>query len=514
MKNYNLQEKLKAIDEVIEKGPFSDNWESLAGYRTPDWYDKMRFGIFIHYGVFTVPAYDNEWYSRNMYEKDSTAYKHHIETYGKHTDFGYKDFIPMFKAENFDSDRWTEIFKKTGAQYVVPVAEHHDGFQMYDSELSSYNAADMGPCRNILGELKNSIEKAGLVFGTSSHRIEHFFFQGGGRNFESDINREFERGELYWPSVTAPSDFEFEACEGYLTLTEEFMQDWLVRSCEIVNRYQPKIMYFDWWIQRVELKPYLRKFLAYYYNLAAKWGKEVVVNYKHDAIPFGIAVPDIERGQLSSQKPYRWQSDTAMCFNSWCYTEGNKYKEASDIICDLVDIISKNGTMLLNIGPKADGTFSDEETAIMAKIGNWLNANHEAIYDTKPYRIFGEGPTAVVEGGFQDGNVKEFTSSDFRFLSGNGGIYVVAMHPDANGKYTVKSFAKKQGSLNCDIKSVIDLAEGTSLLFTHNDKGLHIFCDSNRVLPEEKSGSSPEGEPGISNEDNVVNMPKVFKLVL
>ena len=132
---------------------------------------------------------------------------------------------------------------------------------------------------------------------------------------------------------------------------------------------------------------------------------------------------------------------------------------------------------------------------------------------TKPSRHRRVVP-AVVEGGFQDGNVKEFTSSDFRFLSGNGGIYVIAMHPDANGKYTVKSFAKKQGSLNCDIKSVIDLAEGTSLLFTHNDKGLHIFCDSNRVLPEEKSGSSPEGEPGISNEDNVANMPKVFKLVL
>ena len=133
MKNYNMEEKLGEIEKVIANGPYTDTWESLSAYTVPEWYNNMRFGIFIHYGVFAVPAYDNEWYSRNMYEKDSVAYKHHIETFGKHTDFGYKDFIPMFKAEKFDPDRWVKIFKESGAQYVIPVAEHHDGFQMYDS---------------------------------------------------------------------------------------------------------------------------------------------------------------------------------------------------------------------------------------------------------------------------------------------------------------------------------------------------------------------------------------------
>ncbi len=476
MKNYDMTEKLAAIDKVISDGPYADTWESLSAYNVPKWYNGMRFGIFIHYGVFAVPAYDNEWYSRNMYEKDSVAYKHHIETYGKHTDFGYKDFIPMFKAENFDPDKWVHSFKDAGAQYVVPVAEHHDGFQMYDSDLSSFNAKDMGPHRDILGSLKKSCEDEGLIFGTSSHRIEHFFFQSGGREFESDITGEFHRRDLYWPSIKGPRDFD--AIDGECVPTEEFMQDWLVRTCEIIDKYQPNILYFDWWIQRVELKPYLRKLLAYFYNRAASWGKEVVVNYKHDAIPFGIAVPDIERGQLAAQKPYRWQSDTAMCFNSWCYTEQNKYKEAKDILCDLIDIISKNGTMLLNIGPKADGTFSDEETAILKEIGSWLKTNHEAVFDAAPYRTYGEGNVSIVEGAFQDGNVKAFSSEDFRFLAGNGHIYVIAMRPSKDGNYAVKSFAKKQGLFNSPIAEIVRLGDNSPLEFTHDGDALRIKCNS------------------------------------
>ncbi len=481
MKNYDLSRKLADIQKVIDDGPFSDNWESLASYEVPKWYENLRFGIFIHYGVFTVPAFDTEWYPRMMYVKDSRAYKHHIDTYGKHTDFGYKDFIPMFKAENFDADRWIDIFKRAGAQYVVPVAEHHDGFQMYDSELSSYNAKDMGPRKDILGLLKKSAEKSGLVFGASSHRIEHYFFLGEGRDFDSDIRGEFKRGELYWPSVKGPSDFD--AIDGECVPTEEFMQDWLVRTCEIIDRYEPKIIYFDWWIQQVELRPYLKKLIAYYYNSAAKRGQSVVINYKHDAIPFGIAVPDIERGQLASQKPYRWQSDTAMCFNSWCHTVDNKYKKTRDILCDLIDINSKNGTLLLNIGPKEDGTFTQEETDILMEIGSWLDTNGEAIFDTRPYRIFGEGPTVVAEGGFMDGDVKQFTSSDFRFFSGNGSIYAIALRPDPHGTYTIKSFAKKQGMLNMKIKTIISLDSRKELSFDHKEDGLTIRYDTDTDMP-------------------------------
>ncbi len=473
MKNYDMNERLRLIDEVIERGPYHDDWASLSGYRVPDWYHKLRFGIFIHYGLFSVPAFDTEWYPRMMYVRDSRAYKHHIETYGPHTKFGLKDFIPMFKAESFDAARWVDIFARSGAGYVVPVAEHHDGFQMYASDLSSYNAVDMGPHKDIVGSLKKAVEDKGMIFGTSSHRIEHFFFLGEGRDFDSDIKGEFSRGDMYWPSVKGPKDFD--AADGECSPTEEFMQDWLVRTCEIVDKYRPSIMYFDWWIQRVELKPYLKKFIAYYYNRAAEWGKEVVINYKHDAIPFDIAVPDVERGQFAEAKPYRWQSDTAMAFNSWCHTSGNTYKKAEDIMCDLIDIVSKNGTMLLNIGPKADGTFTGEETTILEAIGRWFDRNRETIYDSVPYKVFGEGPTEVLDGGFNDGKVKEFTSSDFRFLAGHGCIYVIALRPSEDGHYRVLSFGKKQGCFNTAISKITRPGCDDKIDFEHKENGLHIM---------------------------------------
>ena len=476
MKNYDLEERLNRIREVIDAGPFHDDWESLSGYEVPQWYSRLRFGIFIHYGLFSVPAYDSEWYPRMMYVKGSRAYQHHLETYGAHTAFGLKDFIPMFRAEKFDADRWMEVFQKSGAQYVIPVAEHHDGFQMYESELSSYNAKDMGPGKDIIALLKQSAQAHGMIFGVSSHRIEHYFFLGGGREFDSDIKGVFPRGDMYWPSERGPADFD--AIDGDCSPSVEFMQDWLVRTCEIIDRIRPAILYFDWWIQRVELRPYLRMLTAYYYNRAAQWGRQVVINYKHDAYPFGIAVPDVERGQLAAQKPFRWQSDTAMCFNSWCHTVDNRYKEAKDILCDLIDINSKNGTMLLNIGPKEDGTFTEEETHILSEIGAWLKKNQEAVFQSEPYRIFGEGPTDIVEGGFQDANVKTFTSSDFRFFAGNGCIYAIALRPSADGAYLIRSFAKKQGKLNACIRDVTCLSEGKPAAYDHRPDGLRIRCDT------------------------------------
>ena len=156
---------LEEIERVIQEGKFKDSWESLSNFTPPKWYVEAKFGIFIHWGIYSVPAFNNEWYSRNMYIQGSEEYKHHIATYGEHKDFGYKDFIPMFKAEKFDADEWAELFEKAGARYVVPVAEHHDGFQMYKSEISPFNAYEMGPKRDVLGELGTAFDKRGLVLG-------------------------------------------------------------------------------------------------------------------------------------------------------------------------------------------------------------------------------------------------------------------------------------------------------------------------------------------------------------
>lgn len=469
-----IKEYLEKINSVIENGKYKDTWESLSQYRVPEWYKDSKFGIFIHWGLYSVPAYGSEWYSRNMYIKDSWEYKHHIETYGAHKDFGYKDFIPMFKAEKFSADEWCDLFKQAGAQYIVPVAEHHDGFQMYKSEVSKWNAYDMGPHKDIVGELSESARRHGIVNGASSHRVEHWFFMGHGKEFESDITDDEKYGDFYYPAMPEPNHQDLFSKP---TPTKEFLDDWLVRCCEIVDRFQPKIVYFDWWIQHSAVKPYLKKFAAYYYNRAEEWGGGVI-NYKHDAFMFGCAVVDIERGQFADAKPFIWQTDTAVAKNSWCYTENNDYKSPREIICDLVDIVSKNGRLLLNIGPKADGTIPDEDRHILLEIGKWLSVNGEAIYGSAVWRYAAEGPTKVEEGQFADGNDKNYTSRDIRFTVNNGCLYATVLSYPENGEVCIESLREADASrlplFHGIIKDVDVLGFSEKPEFKRDEKGLHI----------------------------------------
>ena len=479
-----MKERLEAIEKVIARGPYSDTWASLSKWRVPEWYRDAKFGIFIHWGVYSVPAFDNEWYPRNMYMPGSKAYEHHIATYGPHKEFGYKDFIPMFKAEKFDPDAWAALFERAGAKYVVPVAEHHDGFQMYRSDISHFNAYEMGPHRDTLGELKASCEARGLTVGASSHRIEHWFFMGHGRDFDSDVKEPLRRGDLYWPAMP---EGDFQDLYSQPAPSDEFMEDWLCRTCEIIDRYRPRILYFDWWIQHSAAKPWLKKLAAYYYNRAAEWGMEVVINYKHDAFLFGCAVPDVERGQFADVKPYVWQTDTAVALNSWCHTEDNVYRDAADLVRDLVDIVSKNGCLLLNVGPRADGIIPDEDAAILRRIGDWMAKNGEAIYGARPWRKYGEGPTQIVEGQFADGIRKDFTSADFRFTTVGGALYAVALKPSADGRYLIRSLgeqdASRQANFHGIVRGVTALDGGADVPFTRDAEGLRLTHAAQGDMP-------------------------------
>lgn len=481
---YDMQPYLEKIDHVIAEGPFHDNWASLSAYRVPQWYKHAKFGIFIHWGVYSVPAFGNEWYPRNMYRQGSEEYEHHIKTYGPQKEFGYKDFIPMFTADRFDPNAWAELFADAGAQYVVPVAEHHDGFQMYRSEISHWNAYEMGPKRDVLGELKKSFEEKGMKTGASSHRIEHWFFMGHGKEFDSDIKEPMERGDFYWPAKPEADHMDLFSEPAP---TEEYLQDWLVRTCEIIDQDQPSVLYFDWWIQHSAAKPYLKKLAAYYYNRAAQWGKEVVINYKHDAYRFGCAVPDVERGQFADMKPYFWQTDTAIALNSWCYTENNQFRSCEELICDLVDIVSKNGCLLLNVGPKSDGTISAEDEAILRGIGAWLKVNKEAVYNTDVWRTYGEGPTKIVEGQFADGIKKNFTPEDIRFTVGGGYLYATALKCSEDGVYCIYSLAEQDASRLANFHGIIENVEVLGCeeapVWSRDEKGLHISTSMRSHTP-------------------------------
>ncbi|HLK31381.1 MAG TPA: alpha-L-fucosidase [Puia sp.] len=411
---------------------YQANWESLKKYQIPEWFRDAKFGIFIHWGVYSVPAFGSEWYPREMYKKGTKEFEHHVKTYGPQSKFGYKDFIPMFKAEKFDAAKWVDLFKKAGAKYVVPVAEHHDGFSMYKTALSRWNAAEMGPHRDVLGELAAEIKKQGLIFGLSSHRIEHWFFMNGGREFESDV-LDPANADLY-----GPARLETE------TPSPEYMNDWLLRCTELVNNYKPQLFWFDWWIEQPAMDPYRKSFASFFYNKGLEWDKGVVLNYKNISFPDEAAVLDLERGKLGGIRKLAWQTDDAIGNDSWGYAAGNTFKSAQYVITNLIDIVSKNGNLLLNIGPRSDGTITDEETQTLLGTGKWLDVNGEAIYGTRPWKIYGEGPTESASGSFVD-QKKPFTAKDIRFTTKGEILYAIAMGlPSTNTE--IKALGQKAGN--------------------------------------------------------------------
>jgi alpha-L-fucosidase len=472
------QRILVKTDQVIATGPFRDDWESLSTQTVPDWYRDAKFGIFIHWGVFSVPASGSEWYSRNMYLPSEKDFAHHVATFGSQTKFGYKDFIPKFRMEHFDPAAWATLFERAGARYVVPVAEHHDGFPLYNSDLTEWSAAKMGPHRDLYGDLAVAIRAKGLKLGASSHRAEHDWFFDGGRKIDSDVN-DPRYASLYGPAQirNLESDDDAALSKDFTYVSAAFREDWLARTSEIVEKYHPDLLYFDWWVGQPSFRETERRFAAFYYDDAAQHRQAVVMNYKFDNMHEGAGVLDVERGQLPGIRALPWQTDTSLSNESWGYIDGDTYKQPTPLIHELVDVVSKNGNLLLNIGPRSDGTIPEAAQQTLIKIGSWLNVNGEAIYGSRPWTKFGEGPTEIATGSMQDKVEKPFTAEDYRFTTNKGFVYAIELGWPASSESVIRSFAAPAVA----VAGVELLGYGQKLEWRQQPDGLHIKLPASPV---------------------------------
>ena len=455
------------VEEPGQK--YQASWESLKKYEAPGWFKDAKFGIFIHWGVYAVPAHGSEWYPRNMYRKKEKTYKHHKATWGEQSKFGYKDFIGMFKAEKWEPQGWAELFRKSGAEFVVPVAEHHDGFAMYDSSHTKWDCVEMGPRRDVLGELAKAVRKRGMKLGASTHYAFNWKYYTHSDEFDTNNPAYFGLyGKPHSPDAPA---------------SKEFLEHWYGRVKEIVDKYQPDILWFDFGFNEAEFEPYRKKIAAYYYNKGADWGKEVVLQYKKKALPDGTAVLDLERGKLDEIRFMVWQTDTSISRKPWGYIENDEFKSVDSLVDDLVDIVSKNGVLLLNVGPKADGTIPDEAKDILLGIGKWLDINGEAIYGTRPWHTYGEGSTKGQTGHMaeRDSKYTAFTVEDIRFTTKDNVLYAICL--DWPGKeVTIKSLSTRTFLSRGGISGICLLGAKEKLKWSRDDKGLKV------ELPAEKPG--------------------------
>ncbi|MEH0152662.1 alpha-L-fucosidase [Limibacter armeniacum] len=471
--------------KTIKKDPvqFQANWESLQQYEIPTWFQDAKLGIFIHWGPYSVPAFGSEWYPRLMYmdsvvwdpsgiaktQKPSGVYQHHINTYGNPGEFGYKDFVPMFKGENFNAKEWIEIFEKAGAKYIVPVAEHHDGFAMYKSNYTRWNSVEMGPKKDILGELTKEAHERGLKIGASSHFAFNWNYYTYKKGFDT-------MDPTYSDLYSRPHDH-------YAPADKEFLELWWNRTKDIIDQYQPDILWFDFYMDRDEFTPYHPKMAAYYYNKSAEWDKPVVLqskNFGKITFPEGTNVYDIERGKMSDIRKETWQTDTSIGKNSWSYVSNWESKEVNTLIDDLVDIVSKNGCLLLNVGPKADGTIPEDQQKILFAMGDWLKVNGNAIYGTRPWKIFGEGPTKVATGHHTEGSNENLTADDFRFTTKDGKLYAIAMDWTDKGYVVIPAVSSKSKYITSGVKNVKLLGHNALLQWKQTENGLRID------LPDQK----------------------------
>jgi len=452
---------------------YKPDWESLKEHKIPEWFRDAKFGIYTHWGPVTVGAEDGpggvQWYGQNMYVEKSPTFAYHRERFGDQNDVGYKDIIGLFKAENFDADEWAELFAAAGAKFAGPVAIHHDNFAMWDSAYTEWDSADKGPKRDITGELEKAITRRGMKFIATFH---HAF---AWRYFEPSYK--FDGADPKYAGLYC--NFHEPGAQP----TRRFMDQWLGKVNEVVRKYRPDLIWFDFGLgsdKRNCITPeYRQRVFADYYNWAVRNNRQVGVAHKHRTIHQHTGILDFERGREDKLTPYPWLTDTSI--GPWFHQKSSSFRTVNFLVDVLVDIVSKNGCMLLNVGPKADGAIPENGQQILRGIGKWLQVNGEAIYNTRPWKTFGEGPTLNTGGGFSERKDKAYTSEDIRFTHSKDGKTVYAICLDWPGKsLTITSMGTKSGLSPTEISSVRMLGVDKKLRWSRNEDGLTITTPDNK----------------------------------
>lgn len=493
--------------EKADQGKFEPTWKSLSQYETPEWFRNAKFGIWAHWGPQCQPE-QGDWYGRAMYEEDGHAYNWHVKNYGHPSEFGFKDVINEWKAESWEPEKLVSLFKKAGAQYFFAMGNHHDNMDLWDSKYQSWNSVNMGPKRDILAEWEKAARKNKLPFGVSIHSAHAWTWyetaQGAdkkgpyaGISYDARVvTKEDGKGkwweghdpqELYVQnhSLSGHAWSAWDWPEGTSVPPQAYYDNFFDRTVEMINKYNPDLVYFDdsvlpfWPINNTGLEV-----VSHYYNRNMKNNKG-----KLDAVVFGkklqsdhkeAIVWDVEKGVPSECQEKAWQ--TCTCLGTWHYNrstyEDNWYKTGKTVVHMLIDIVSKNGNLLLSVPMRGDGTIDDKEEKILEDITAWMDINKEGIFDTRPWRIFGEGPVAETAipldgAGFNEGKNEPYTSEDIRFVEKGNTLYAHVMEWPENGKVLIKSLASNSPHYTGKVKKVEMLGSG-KVNFQRTVKGLLV----------------------------------------
>ncbi|WP_296261009.1 alpha-L-fucosidase [uncultured Phocaeicola sp.] len=511
-------------DEPMMTGKFEPTWESLKNYKVPEWYRNAKFGIWAHWGPQCVEG-TGDWMARSLYMEGSNAYKHHVEHYGHPSEVGFKDIIPLFKAEHWNPDSLVAFYKQIGAQYFFALGNHHDNFDLWDSKYQPWNSVNMGPKRDILAEWEKAARKYGLPFGVSLHADHAWSWYetaqrhdtiGPKKGIPYDGKLTKADGKGKWWEGYDPQDLyaqnhplsenswddgmihrQWAWGNGVCMPSQEFVTNFYNRTLDVINRYNPDILYFD-----VTVLPFYPisdaglKIAAHFYNhnMATHDGKlEAVLTGKIlDEEQRKALVWDVERGAPNEIIADKWQ--TCTCLGGWHYDQSiydnDRYKSAADVVKLLVDVVSKNGNLLLSVPLRADGTFDEKEAKILTEFGEWMNMNKESIYDTHPWKVFGEGPIAdsditINAQGFNEGSYTNTTAQEIRFTQKGDDLYVTALAWPGNKKVIVKSLAQGSELYPEEIKEVELLGYG-KVGFKRTAEGLVIELPGkqlNKIAP-------------------------------